>query len=114
GDVVVLLDAVAADAEAADEISVEIKRRRAGEEDDAALIRIRRLRALAARIGEVVQKQRVERTVTDLEDIRVDAGRVERLRPKTDGAIRHGRAGRYDEIAVADDSEPAPVERIGV
>ena len=78
-----------------------VERRGAGEEDDAVLIRVRRLRALAARIGEVVQEERVERTGADLEDFRVDAGRIERLRAETDRAVRHGGAGRHAEVAVA-------------
>src|SRR3954469_5562722 len=93
GHVIVLLDAVAADAEAADQVIVHKERCCAGEEDDAVLIRIRRLRALRARIREVLQKQRIERTAAHIELMRADAGREERLRAETDRAIGDRGAG---------------------
>src|SRR5947209_4846093 len=53
GHVVVLFHAVAGDAEAADHHAVAVERRRAGEEDDARLIRVRRLMALRAGVRDI-------------------------------------------------------------
>src|SRR5258708_14084486 len=57
--IVVLLDAVAAHSQASDEFPVRVERRRAREEDDPALIRRRRLRALTARAAPPAPAQRI-------------------------------------------------------
>src|SRR5712691_2282185 len=59
-DQVVLLDAVAADAEPTDHLSVLPQRSAAGEEHDAGLIGVRRLGALRARRRDVIEEERKE------------------------------------------------------
>ena len=70
GDVVVLLDAVAADPEAADQLPAAVERQAAGEEHDAVLVRRRRLAALRAWIAAVEFVEAEERSRTAA----VDAG----------------------------------------
>src|SRR5580704_5532291 len=76
GDVIILIDAVAADAESADQHSVPIQRETAGEKHNSALIGIGRLRALRAWICYVVGVEIEERSWRCV----VDARRVKRLR----------------------------------
>ena len=98
---IVLIDAVAADAQAAHQHAVLIQRQRAGKKHDAVLIRIRRLRALRARIQRVEFIQRKKRTGRGA----VDAGRIKRLAAEADGPVGHrGTHRNARQIARAGDS----------
>ena len=88
-DDVVLIDAVAADADRADELSVAIEREAAGKNGDA----VRKSRIGAGRIENVVRKRRAPETrelllqsVVRSRVLHIESGRIKRLRKESDGA----------------------------
>ena len=87
---IVLVHAVAADAEAADELAIEVNSFTARKKYDAALIWAGGLRALRAGIRDVVCVKREERARGGA----VDARREKRLRAEADGSIGDGCADR--------------------
>src|SRR4029077_20797428 len=92
-NVVVFIHAVSADAKPADQHAVAIQARASGKENNSALIDVRRprLKSLGARACQVLQVNIEEWPWRRA----VNGRREKRLRPKTDGAVRYGRAHRY-------------------
>src|SRR5207247_8767822 len=89
GHEIVLLDAVPADAQPADQLTAPVQRHAAGEEDDAALVLVGRLTSLLARRRHVAHVEREERAGR-----RVDARRIERLGAEAARPVGAGRAER--------------------
>src|ERR1700719_1827890 len=85
---IILVDAVAADAQTAYQYSILVQASAARKKYDSTFVHVwrTRLKALRAGIGEILQEQIVERSVSGT----VDARRKKRLRTEADGTTGHG------------------------
>ena len=88
GGEVVLIDAVAGDAQAAHQLAIEIKWSASGKEDDSVLVGVLRLRALGAGVQDIFLEERKERAWRGA----VDPLGIERLGGEIQGSIRDGGA----------------------